>query len=408
MFKKQVVIDTNVIMNDPYCYRKFPDSDVIIPLVVISELDNHKTGLTELNKNVREFIRQMDRLLKFEDPEKGVALGNGSELFIINSDGYGWDTYTNDDKIIHLAKRLNDSGTHGKVTVISNDLNVRIKAKSLGLEAEGYEGGEKVDDQAYQGFREITEEELSNKFCPNEYAILKNNKKPLLRWDKKERTHKPVNLHKSVWGLSPKNVGQKFALDALMDPDIKLVTITGSSGSGKTILALSAALEQCIGNSQYKKIMICKPVVPMGNDLGYLPGDIGEKLAPWMGSIFDNLEVLCNGTDELEFFQSKNLLKIEPLTYIRGRSIHNQFIILDEAQQLSTHEIKAILTRAGEGTKIVLIGDVSQIDTPKLDSINNGLAYAIESFKNEPIASHINLTKCERSELAEISVKVLK
>jgi PhoH-like ATPase len=382
---KTYVVDTNVIMQDPYFYLKFPKNSVIIPTIVLQELDKHKKDRTDVGKNVREFSRIMDK---------------NPDLFLYFDDG---SNPKNNDDLIISAARKNES------VLISNDMYAKASARSHGVEVLSY--NEKTHDisDTYKGvldLRDLDSEKIDRDLYPNEYVISRSG---LYRM--KDGKECRVGKDKQVFGITHKNVEQKCAIDALLDDSIKLVTITGKAGSGKTLLALACALEKVAGESKYQRINIARPVVPMGNDIGYLPGEINDKLGPWMQPIFDNLEFLCasnqNAQDVYRELENDGIIKIEPLTYIRGRSIPNQFIILDEAQNTTIHEIKTILTRVGENTKIIVTGDPDQIDNPKLDSTNNGLSYIIEKFKDQKIAAHIHLSKCERSELAEIASEIL-
>lgn len=425
---KKFVLDTNVILSDPNCLNKFQDNEIHIPLIVIEELDKLKKGQDEKARNARSFSRMVDKLRAKGSLAKGVQLKSGGKLFIVNIATpdksklpLGLNLDINDDLILYTALQIRDS------IVVSKDLNVRLKADGLGLLAEDYKADKiKVnDDKLYSGHKiiEVPSEDLDSfrrdgilyrqGDYPNQYLIIKsedNTKNSALgKYSSKHGGIIPL-IKSNVWGIKPKNAEQRFALDALLDDDVKLVSLIGKAGTGKTLLAVAAGLCKAIEDKTYTRMLVSRPVIPMGKDLGYLPGDINEKLDPWMQPIYDNLDHLFNvhgtyrgWTDLVE----QGIIKVEALTYIRGRSIPNQYLIVDEAQNLSAHEIKTIITRVGEGTKIVLTGDTDQIDSPYLDAINNGLTYAVDRLKDEDIIAHVELLKGERSKLAEIATKLL-
>jgi len=389
--KKVYIIDTNVILEDPNSVRGL-DGEILIPTTVLKELDVKKYGDAEKNRNAREFGRIIDK--------NQVVMS-----FPISHNFPG----ENDEQIIELAIQKRKDGN--EVILITNDFYMSFLAKAYGLTTQKSVKRAYVSDDAYTGLAHGDVDDLLKELAPphpNKYYISKSGifkhvaENNLVRLPKDKR----------VWGIKHKNAEQKCALDALLDESIKLVTISGRAGTGKTLLAIAAGLEMTISENKYQKLLVSRPVVPMGNDIGFLPGDINEKLGPWMQPIFDNIDFLFNNSGKkssetwLEL-EKEGLLKIEALTYIRGRSIPHQYMIIDEAQNLSKHEIKTIITRAGEGTKIILTGDPDQIDNPKLDSTNNGLSYVIAKFKDQRIAAHITLTKCERSELADIAAEIL-
>ena len=387
---KTYVIDTNVILEDPNSVRGL-DGEVLIPTTVLQELDSKKYGDAEKNRNAREFARIVDKI-------------QVNMKFPISHNFEG----SNDERIIEIAKQKHGGN---EVILITNDIYMSILAKAHGVTTQKSVKRAYVSDEAYTG---IAHTELMDTLeehhptYPNKYYVSKSGifkhvaKNDLVRLPKDKR----------VWGIKHRNAEQKCALDALLDDSVKLVTISGRAGTGKTLLAIAAGLEKAITECKYQKLLVSRPVVPMGNDIGFLPGDISEKLGPWMQPIFDNIDFLFNtngkkSSDSWLELEKEGLLKIEALTYIRGRSIPDQYMIIDEAQNLSKHEIKTIITRAGENTKIILTGDPDQIDNPKLDSTNNGLSYVIAKFKDQRIAAHITLTKCERSELADIAAEIL-
>lgn len=428
---KKFILDTNVIISDPNCIRKFEENEIHIPLIVIEELDKLKKGQDEKARNARMFSRTIDKLMakgkRTNDKlSTGVDLKHGGKIYVTivpkeDDVPMGMNLDVNDDMILYTALKLGG-------IVVSRDLNVRLKADALSIPAEDYKAGKMQieNDDVLKGTRtlRLTGEQIDEfrqtgfvQFegsYPNEYFIIKediNDKNSALgRYSKMDGGIVPLIDADFVWGITPKNAEQRFALDALLNDDIKLVSLLGKAGTGKTLLATAAGLVKTLEDSNYKRILISRPIVPMGKDLGYLPGDINEKLDPWMQPIYDNLDHLF-GTHQRsnQWVQlvDQGLIKIEALTYIRGRSIPSQYLIVDEAQNLSPHEIKTIITRAGEGTKIILTGDCEQIDNPYLDSINNGLTYVVDKMKQENIVAHVELSKGERSELADIATKLL-
>lgn len=437
MLKKTFVIDTNVILFDPMSIFKFQEHNVFIPLVVVEEIDRFKKDQNENGRNARNFSRIVDDLRKQGSVTEGVSLENGGKLIIsvdreVSSNHRHIDLTLNDNKILASALSLKEDGQD--VHLISKDINLRLKADILGVTAEDYGKKNVKLEELYSGQKilEVTEEELQefekNRFLfienteekeiyPNEYLIIQvkgnDRRRTLGRYSKQKGGAVPlIPMREGVWGIYPKNMEQQFALDALLNDEIKLVTLVGKAGTGKTLLAIAAGLEMAINQEKYSRLLVSRPVQPMGRDLGFLPGDVNEKLAPWMQPIFDNMDFLFDqrrqGTNSsYESLIEHGLLHIEPLTYIRGRSIPGQYLIVDEAQNLSPHEVKTIITRAGEGTKIVLTGDPQQIDSPYLDEINNGLAYTVERLKSEDIIGHSTLKVGERSALSEAASKFL-
>lgn len=456
-FKKIKVIDTNVLIADPQSIFKFPEQLIILPISVLEELDNFKQEMSERGKNTREVMRKLDKLrtrgsISSTNPETyhkktkkgegksvlGVALDNKGRLVVeLNHTDLvpaGLDPQKVDNRILAVALFYKKSLPDVEVAVISKDINVRIKADSLGLKAEDYISKDIVKlDESYKGYREVlvTADEIeefessgklkiSTPMLANEYAILINKENKhnnvIGRFDKKQGLLVPLFRTPDAWGLKPANVQQVLALDLLFNPDIPLVTLTGKAGTGKTLLAVAAALKMTADEGVYDRVLISRPVMPMGKDIGYLPGTIEEKLNPWMQPIFDNLDFLMSigaskrrtGSKNYEELINQGLMKVEPLTYIRGRSIPNQFMIVDESQNLSIHEIKTIVTRVGEGTKIIFTGDPDQIDNPYIDSQSNGLSRIMEIMKDEELTGHMTLTQGARSPLAEMASEKLK
>lgn len=436
--KKTFVLDTNVLLFDPLAIQKFGSNEVHIPLIVVEELDRFKRDQNENGRNARMFSRIVDDYRRLGSVTKGIPLEHGGTL-IITVDDYDEkstekliDLSLNDNRILATALSLQKSGKN--VLLVSKDINLRLKADILGVPAEDYGKKDVSLEELYSGQRilEIEPAALTefekNRFLdiddptemgiqPNEYVIMQevnnNRRRAVGRYNHMKKGIVPlIPIREGVWGIYPKNLEQQFALDALLNDEIKLVTLVGKAGTGKTLLAIAAGLEMTITQEKYSRLLVSRPVQPMGRDLGYLPGDINEKLAPWMQPIFDNMDFLFGqqrgqGTSSYEDLINHGLLHVEPLTYIRGRSIPGQYLIVDEAQNLSPHEVKTIITRAGEGTKIVLTGDCHQIDNPYLDEINNGLAYCVDRLKTEDIIGHTILKVGERSALSEAASKLL-
>lgn len=437
---KNFILDTNVLLHDPQSVFKFEDNNIIIPITVIEEVDRFKKDMNETGRNARMVSRILDSMREKGSLAGGVKMPGGGTLRIeMFAEKYFKNLPVDlrvdngDNRIIAVAQEVRDRFTDMVTIFVTKDSNLRIKADAIGLLAEDYES-DKVDIQdLYSGTRTIeVPPEAVDRFygqgwleapvemAPNEFITIvdsaNSNHSAICRNDPANMRIVPVRKvpKEGIWSLFPRNREQSFALDVLMDDSIKLVTLVGKAGTGKTLLAIAAGLHKTAEENVYNRLLVSRPVFPLGKDLGFLPGDIEEKLTPWMQPIFDNVELLISG-HESEKRHSKGykelmamgLLDIEPLTYIRGRSIPNQYLIVDEAQNLTPHEIKTIVTRVGEGTKIVLTGDPYQIDNPYVDSSSNGLTYLVEKFKGERIAAHVTLTKGERSELAELAANLL-
>lgn len=449
-----VILDTNILLLDPNAYLKFPNKHIIIPLIVIEELDSFKREMTSIGKAAREIIRAIDLLRTKGKLTEGVKLENSSilQVFILENLEElpeGLDRVIKDNYLLSTGIKLKKV-YNKKVTIITKDADLRIKADVLGIHAEDYNTNHSdTIEKLYTGERIIqTTEEWIDKFYHNEELIW-NVEKPNFALDyiepivvneyitlKSERKSALARAHKSgrlihikekkILNIIPKNREQRFTIDALLDPEIQLVTIAGRAGTGKTLLALAAGLYQVLENQLYKKLLVARPVIPMGRDIGFLPGELEEKIKPWMQPIYDNLEFLLENDENEEIYQKEKIdkkrdihttidylkqmgiLDVEPLTYIRGRSIPRQFIIIDEAQNLSPHEAKTIITRAGIGTKIVLTGDYYQIDHPYLNLYTNGISYTFNKMMGQPIFAHVTLEKGERSELAELASKLME
>ncbi|MBE0645050.1 MAG: PhoH family protein [Bacteroidetes bacterium] len=438
--KKIFVIDTNVILHDSSCIYKFEEHDVVIPIAVLEELDQFKKGNESLNFHAREFVRALDTLSGDKLFDGGVKIGRGMGNISIRLDqeierefALSFPAGSPDHRILHCAYSLNKKFPKRQVILLTKDVNLRMKAKGVGLMAQDFVNDMVKDiDTLYTGRRVLEDVEESlidalyqppfevaaelfaehKTFRPNEFFIVRCGKKSALA------TYEPISqLMKRVdkfpsYGITPRNSEQTFALNALINPDIPLVSLCGKAGTGKTLLALAAALEK---RKLYRQIYIGRPVVPLSNkDLGFLPGDIQSKLDPYMQPLFDNLGVIQNQFPEsdvkhrrIQEMLKEEKLVISPLAYIRGRSLVNIYFIVDEAQNLTPHEVKTIITRAGEGTKFVFTGDIYQIDHPYLDSRSNGLSYLIDKMKGQKLYAHVTLEKGERSELAELASDLL-
>jgi PhoH-like ATPase len=428
---KTFVIDTNVMIHRPDAILSFRDNEVVIPLWVLEELDNLKSAGGEKGRNARNAIRFLDETGKKGSLNDGVMMENGSTLRVELS--YSMDPpsplndASPDNKIILTALSLQQRGK--TVFFVSKDINARVKATALGLKAVDYEKQKVNIHNLYTGIKEFEaseqvikilkergEVEWKDQLFQNQYAILKRQKDDELlitRYSASKRTlHLISPQSRSVWGVKPLNPRQRIAFDLLLDDTIPLVTLVGKAGTGKTLLSIAAGLRKAHDTESYTRLLISRPIVPMGKDIGYLPGDKEAKLKNWMQPLFDNLEYIIHSYKKVNYgsvqeLLAQNFIEMEALTYIRGRSLPHQFIIIDEAQNLSPHEVKTIVSRAGEGTKVVLTGDPYQIDNPYLDSNSNGLSYLVETFKGQELFGHIILEKSERSELAELAAELL-
>ena len=433
---KHFVIDTNVLLHNPEAISSFSDNYVVIPMTVIEELDNFKRHTDELGRNARHVIRQLDKLRSRGTLKNGVIMENGGVLKITIEKrdliGTYMDMSVPDNRILAVAKSLQDQNE--QVIFVSKDINSRLKADALGIEVMDFEKQKCDFDRLYTGWQTIevpgdiiddfyAKKEVSYnsfEFLPNEFVILKDENNPKHSGIAKSAgnsnlTHlNPQFDH--AWNIQPRSKEQRMALELLLDPTINLVTLIGRAGTGKTFLALAAGMEAVVRKEQYEKLLVSRPIIPMGRDIGYLPGSKDEKLSFWMQPIFDNLTYLMGVNHKLEdgTVQGKvdkllkdRVIELEALTYIRGRSIPNQFIIIDEAQNLTPHEVKTIISRAGENTKMVFTGDPNQIDNPYLDSSSNGLSYAVEKLKGQDLYGHVTLSKSERSPLSHIAAYLL-
>lgn len=437
--KKIFILDTSVILHDHNSVNNFEEHDIVIPITVLEELDNFKKGNETINFEAREFIRFLDQkskegTLQEWKPVNGRSTGNMIvmmyELNGINAEEIFGEEKP-DHKILNTALVVKKKYPQHKVVLVTKDINLRLKAKSLGLLSEDYlndkiedpdflkEPIETIEGVKHETIDEIYEEGsisfkkiIKQEPYANQCFILKNGSSSVLAtYDAEEKSFQKISKH-AAFGIKPKNADQSFALNAILNPEIKLVALQGVSGSGKTLLALAGALEQ---RRNYKQIFLARPIIPLNNkDIGYLPGDIKSKLNPYMEPLWDNLKVIQNQYEQhdseykaiAQMIEQEKLV-IQPLAYIRGRSISNIFFIIDEAQNLTPLEVKTIITRAGENTKIIFTGDINQIDTPYLDTHSNGLSYLIDKIKNHPMCSVITMQKGERSELANLANELL-
>ncbi|HBE73931.1 MAG TPA: ribonuclease [candidate division Zixibacteria bacterium] len=438
--KKLFILDTNVILYDHSCLYNFQEHDVVVPIVVLEELDKFKKGGDLINYEAREFIRELDRLAGDQLFTRGVSLGKGKgRLYVKVEDPHSEIIYhsfaanKSDHRILALAEQLSSKLKERRVIIVSKDINLRMKAKSLGLQAEDYETGKVLHVDKLYGQTPVLEDldkAVITKFYeephrvplsdlpavrslhPNQYLILKSNSSSVLAHHNAELGVLERVAKRPAYGIEPRNAEQIFSLDALMRPEVQLVALTGKAGTGKTLLALAAALEQ---RRNFRQIYLARPVVPLANrDIGFLPGDIKSKIDPYMEPLWDNLSVIKHRfapeskehAKINELVQNEKLI-ITALAFIRGRSLSNICFIVDEAQNLTPLEVKTIITRAGEGAKIVFTGDVYQIDSPYLDAQSNGLTFLIDRMKGQKLFAHVNLVKGERSHLAELASDLL-
>jgi len=431
---KTYVLDTNVLLHNPEALFAFEDNKVVIPLQVIEEIDNHKRRQDEVGRNARVVSRTLDGLRQNGRLSDGIDLPHGGSLRI-DVEHYDLsrlppsvDRSKPDNFLLAVALHLHQD-FNNNVTLVTKDLNLRIKADVLGIHTEDFYN-DKVDyQQLYSGAGEleISSEELDRFYrdkelkprpswtaYANQFFVLKSQDNPsqsaLARFSQARLL--PLRHGKAVsFGIKPRNKEQQFAAELLLDDEIKVVTLAGSAGTGKTLLALAAGLEKVLEQHLYSRLLVTRPVMPMGEDLGYLPGSKEEKLRPWMQPIYDNMEFIFSTSEDprglQDHLRETGVLEMEALTYIRGRSIPKQFIICDEAQNLTPHMVKTLITRVGEGTKIVFTGDPEQIDHPYLDSSSNGLSYMVEKFKGEELMGHVSLVKGERSQVAELGARLL-
>ena len=438
MAKKTYVLDTSVYLTDSHSIRAFKNNDILIPFKVLEEIDNHKKRQDGGGANARQIIRFLDELRERGNLSKGVRIGKGRgiarAMSYSSTSSYLPDAFDNnnpDNEIIGVALDEMEKNPRRKLILVSRDLNMRVKCSALGIQCEDYTSNQVVEDinEVYTGFTEyLVDDQFIDQFYlgedvyiekanpmvnHNQFLMLVSNsnlkKTALCRFMGYDKALGPVNSYNGgVWGVKPRNKEQSFALDLLMNEEVMITTLVGKAGCGKTLLAVAAGLQQVLENKRYKRLVISRPVQPLGKDIGFLPGTLEEKMTPWLAPIEDNLRHLMgNDRATLDMYVEKGLIEIEALTYIRGRSITDAYIIIDESQNLTNHELKTIITRVGENTKIVLTGDIEQIDNVYIDETTNGLTYAVEKFKKYDLAGHMALLKGERSKVATLASKIL-
>lgn len=438
--KKIYVLDTSVCLTNANCVYAFKNNDIIIPLKVLEEVDKHKNRQDAVGHSARNFIKILDGLRESGSLHDGVRIQKGKGFLKVcaleaSSFPSDLDLHVPDHVIIATAFALMKTNPDKKIIMVSRDINMRVICDSLGLQSESYDANQVISDSSelysgvaelvvddefierlYQGDQLFLEDKQSEKLYPNQFLTLisnKNvNKTALARYLNKDVPIRKIREFKgksnAVFGVESRNREQSYAMDLLLDPNVPIVTLVGKAGSGKTLNAIAAGLAQLMEEQRYTRLIVSRPVQPLGRDIGYLPGTLEEKMSPWLTPIQDNLQFLL-GNDKvtLEQYMERGIIEIEALTYIRGRSIAKAYMIIDEAQNLSAHELKTIVTRVGEGTKIVLTGDIEQIDNVYVNDTSNGLAYAVEKFKDSVLAGHVTLTKGERSAVATLAAKVL-
>ena len=436
---KNYILDTNVLLHDPNSLLNFKENSVLLPIEVIEEIDLFKRESTELGRNARTVSRLLDGFRGDGSLSEGVTLPNGGKLKIAcqknGQNGHtlnGLNNESVDNRILALAAGIQKAQPKNATVLVSKDINLRIKADALGVQAEDYETDRVFITDLYTGMVEwvVGPEKLATfrtdgklkvpaekRFFPSEYCTLIDETNPkrtaLTKVDATGEHLVPIlDCREGVWGIKPRNREQHFALDALLDDRVKLVTLMGKAGTGKTLIAMAAGLKRVVNDREFRRLVVARPTISMGKELGFLPGSLDEKLAPWMQPIHDALEMLSDLNMGHDHRRSADLMRsgsivVEALSYIRGRSIANQFMIVDEAQNLTPLEAKTIVTRVGSGTKIVFTGDPYQIDNPYVDSASNGFNYLVSRFRDQAIAAHIELQKGERSELAELAANIL-
>lgn len=430
------VLDTNVLLYEPEVLNAYPDAEIVIPIDVIEEIDKFKGTLSETGNSARTVSKMLDEYRLSGNLSEGITLPNKGKLRIEFSgqpkqkETYGLDWTKSSNRVLNVALQLKKAGRDA--VLVTLDTHLRVKGNAFGIRVMPYQEEQEDPDSFYTGiqyahlsakqladYRKQDQFDFAGEFAPHEGLLLidqgDSSDYEVAVYDAEQHCFVKANYKEGIWEIIPRNAEQHLALDLLLNPKIPIVTLVGKAGTGKTLLALASGLQMMLVENQYSRLLVSRPIFPMGRDLGYLPGDIQEKLAPWMQPIFDNLELLLGSSGAVATTTNKGyqelidqgMLTIEPLTYIRGRSIPHQYMIVDEAQNLTPHEMKTIVTRVGEGTKIVLTGDPDQIDNPYVNKASNGLSHIVEKFKNHGIAGHVTLKRGERSQLAELAANIL-
>lgn len=433
---KTFVLDTNVFLHDPNALNQFEKHNVVMPISVLEELESHRRRSDQFGRNARDVLQYIDSLKSHKGNfTEGVKIPKGPtiRLFLCNrherNTDFPYPLDRTSNRVLLMAHHLQKQGE--KVVFVSRDFVSRLKAHAMNLTAEDYESPVITKNSLYQGLKktETSKSQIDQffkdgqikfddkQFEPNEYCYMHcdENSSALGKYNVSTKAIEPLmQFSRDIWGILPLNVEQRCAIDLLLRDDIQLVTLIGAAGTGKTLLALACGMRKVFDDATYNRILISRPIVPLGKDIGYLPGTKEEKLNHWMQPIFDNLDILCeavngqgNGRSTLDWIQECNRIEMEAVTYIRGRSLPKIYMIIDEAQNLTPHEVKTIISRAGKGTKVVLTGDPWQIDNPYLDQHNNGLSYTVQRFKNYKIFGHMYLDKTERSDLAALAAAVM-
>jgi PhoH-like ATPase len=442
--KRTYVLDTNVLLYDPGALLVFDEHDLVLPIVCVEEIDKFKREMTDRGRAARTVSRQLDEMRAAGRLSEGVPLPGGGRMRVElghPSDAaplFSGASTSADNIILRIGLRLHQDAKNGPVIFVTRDVNMRLKADALGILVEDYEHAHLSVDESYTGVieRDVSAEVVAEAYAnggiadegtdlsPNQFVVLRNSAQPnhtaQTRFDARTKRLQIVGRHKEgCWGVFPRNREQLFAVDLLLDDSIPLVTLDGMAGTGKTLLAIACGLKKVADEKQYRRLVVARPIFPMGKDLGFLPGSVDDKLNPWMKPIYDALELIVGGGEgdtvhrhnrtgpSYQTLLDQKIIEVEPLTYIRGRSMPKQFLVIDEAQNLTPHEVKTILTRAGEGTKVVLTGDRYQIDNPYVDATSNGLSYVAEHFRLSAMGAHVTLRKGERSALAETAAKLL-
>lgn len=431
------ILDASILLYDPECIYSYPDSHVIIPISVIEEIDHFKKDFTETGRNARIVAQMLDKIRNEGSLTDGITLSNGCTLsvFVMEEKQLNLPAFIDLKKSsnrVLAATTLIHNDYPDNTFLVTNDINLRVRVSALGINVKAYEEMAPNLDKIYEGLssRTIDKKEFElliksgrlsvskDDYYANQYVwadFESENQKLICRYHSNEQALMPIRtFSEGIWGIVAKNTEQEIALDLLMDPEVHVVILAGKAGTGKTLIALAVALELMLSANRYQKILVSRPIFPMGRDMGYLPGDIEQKMEPWMQPIFDNLEFLAtnkqspgNKSGGYQRLLDMGMIELEPLTYIRGRSIPHRYMIVDEAQNLTPHELKTIVTRAGIGTKLVLTGDPYQIDNPYVDAGSNGLSHVIEKFQSYDLAGHIYLLHGVRSKLAELASNIL-